>query len=497
MNKRIFVVSLIIFIVGISVSCKNNKEEVKNYDDEYKFLVEEFSKGELSYKECNEFYQDIGDNKLTASITQLSSKMESINDSKNNYALGEEKFQLKQWLDSYKFLSSVINEDEENYNKAVEKKKEILSAYMDEAEKLALGYFYDEAIAKLEEINSYTNDSTIVKEKLAEYNTKKAELVLYEGEIRNIFFHSLIVYTELAFDGDFMQKGYNYWMTTVSEYKKMLEQMYERDYILIDINMLYETEYVNDKPVMKKKDLYLPKGKKPIILSLDDLNYYKYMEKDGFADRLVLDKNGNVATLTKRPDGGELIARDNDCVPITDVFVEEHPDFSYRGAKGVIAFTGYEGIMGYRIDLFDSPTFEKDFKTTKAIADKLKETGWRLGSHSYGHINFQDKGITRVKKDTKQWNDEVIPIIGKTNLFIYPYGASVKKDDERFKELQKYGFEVFWCVGGRGATLRYNDDYIFMDRCNLDGYKMHYGPKQLEDLFDIDYVYDKNRPKFE
>lgn len=497
MKKQFFLVSLVILIVGISVSCKNNKVEAMNYDVEYKSLVEAFSKGESSYKDCNDFYQNIKEDKITEAISELSGRMNSINDSKNNFALGKEKYLQEQWVESYKFLSNVIAEDEENYNEAVEKKNEIMSTYINEAEVLALGYYYDEAIAKLEEIAPYSKDDSSVNEKLNEYNTKKGELVLYEGEVRNIFFHSLIVFPELAFDGDFMQRGYNYWMTTVSEYKKMLEQMYERDYILIDINMVYETEYVNDKPVIKKKDLYLPKGKKPIILSLDDLNYYKYMEKDGFADRLVLDEDGNVATFTKLPDGGELVARDNDCVPITDVFVEEHPDFSFRGAKGVIGFTGYEGIMGYRTDLFDSPTFEEDFKTTKAIADKLKETGWRLGSHSYGHIDFQKKGITRVKKDTKQWNDEVIPIIGKTNLFIYPYGSSVKKDDERFKELQKYGFEVFWCVGGRGATLRYYDDFIFMDRCNLDGFKMNRGPKQLEDLFDIDYVYDKSRPKFE
>ena len=30
-------------------------------------------------------------------------------------------------------------------------------------------------------------------------------------------------------------------------------------------------------------------------------------------------------------------------VPLIDRFVEEHPDFSYRGAKGIVALTGYDG----------------------------------------------------------------------------------------------------------------------------------------------------------
>ena len=40
--------------------------------------------------------------------------------------------------------------------------------------------------------------------------------VLYDGPVYHIFFHSLIVYPELCFTGDYMSEGYNKWMTTVS-----------------------------------------------------------------------------------------------------------------------------------------------------------------------------------------------------------------------------------------------------------------------------------------
>ena len=427
----------------------------------------------------------------------MSYEMNSINDSKNNYALGVEKYNDKQWEESLEFFSKVIKEDKENYNVATQKSSEIINKCIQESEILALGYFYDEAIAQLEGIKSFCVMNSIdIIGKIDEYKNKKDELVLYEGDVKNIFFHSLIVFPELAFDGDFMEEGYNKWMTTVDEYKKMLEQMYERDYILIDVNMLFETQEIQGKKVVKRKDIYLPKGKKPVILSLDDQNYYEYMEKDGFADKLVLDENGNVATFTKLPEGGTLIDRDNDCIPITDTFVEEHPDFSYRGAKGIIGLTGYEGIMGYRTDLFDSPTYDEDVKTTKAIAKKLKETGWLFASHSYGHIRFPEKDMVRTKRDTKQWDDEVPPIVGETNLFIYPFGATVDKGDEKFKLLQEYGFQVFFGVGTH-TNLRFAENVVLMDRCNLDGYRMHYGKNQLEDLFDVDYVYDNNRPKFE
>lgn len=36
-------------------------------------------------------------------------------------------------------------------------------------------------------------------------------------------------------------------------------------------------------------------------------------------------------------DDGSISVGDYDMVPLIDRFVEEHPDFSYRGAKGIVA----------------------------------------------------------------------------------------------------------------------------------------------------------------
>ena len=38
-------------------------------------------------------------------------------------------------------------------------------------------------------------------------------------------------------------------------------------------------------------------------------------------------------------------------VPLIDTFVKEHPDFSYHGRKGILAMTGYDGVLGYRTDI--------------------------------------------------------------------------------------------------------------------------------------------------
>ena len=77
---------------------------------------------------------------------------------------------------------------------------------------------------------------------------------------------------------------------------------------------------------MVRNTLYLPEGKKPLILSYDDTNYYEYM----LCQRLHLQardlaEDGKIASWGKDPQGNEVVSRDLDAIPILDKFVEEHP----------------------------------------------------------------------------------------------------------------------------------------------------------------------------
>lgn len=55
------------------------------------------------------------------------------------------------------------------------------------------------------------------------------------------------------------------------------------------------------------------------------------------ASKLVIDENGDVKTEYVEADGSITVG-DFDMVPLIDRFVEQHPDFSYRGAKGTNRF---------------------------------------------------------------------------------------------------------------------------------------------------------------
>ena len=40
----------------------------------------------------------------------------------------------------------------------------------------------------------------------------------------------------------------------------------------------------------------LPEGKKPFVMSQDDVCYYEYMDGDGFASRMIIGEDGKQRT---------------------------------------------------------------------------------------------------------------------------------------------------------------------------------------------------------
>ena len=323
--------------------------------------------------------------------------------------------------------------------------------------------------------------------------TANEPLVHYQGKIYHIFFHSLIVYPELAFDGSKSSLLYKNYMITRDEFRKILPELYKNNFILIDINSLYGVD-INGK--VSEKPIFLPKGKKPLIISLDDLSYYNSMKGHGFANKLVLDKNGQVSTRIITPSSEVQITRDGDVIPILDDFVSNHPDFSFQGAKGLIAITGYEGILGYRTNNLKSKSYLQDIKDVQKVISKLKETGWVFGSHSYYHNKEFSTGVISLKnleKDTELWDKEVKPLVGDTNIFIGPFGEIFNKEnDPRRSYLVSHGFKMF-C--GVGLDLYYNtsQNYIVMDRADIDGYRLTHNNYLMKKYFDPKEVIDSFR----
>ena len=346
------------------------------------------------------------------------------------------------------------------------------------AEELRQQYFYDEAIAAL-------SDEEIVNEQveaeLAAIRAEKDSLVDYTGDVPHIFFHSLIVYPELVFtDKVTPMGGYNSGFSEKAELEKILPQLYERGYVLYDLDALWE---MTDSG-MQRKPILLPPGKTPLILSVDDV---AYAYGGGFAHQLFVDENGGLMYRVNNPQGGVDIVPDGDVMGVVDAFVEQHPDFSYRGHKGTIALTGFQGAFGYD---YDEPEQAEQIRT---VAAALKADGWNFASHSYTHNrvnNFYGPGcsVEKISYDINKWVDHVVPCIGETRLFIAPFGYRVQQP--ALQCILDAGFQIYCTVDSK-VYNELNPDYALMSRIEIGGYSMTYYRDILNQLFfDVDQVFD-------
>jgi hypothetical protein len=379
-----------------------------------------------------------------------------------------------------------------------------LQALLSNAEQLASQYDYDGAINLLKSDTRFTEKETVVSA-VTSYETSKAALVrINPQEVTHIFFHSLIMDTSKAFDGDSKQDGYNQMMTTKDEFIKMMQSMYDKGYVLVKIHDLaYEKKDENGNPKFAYGDIMLPPGKKAFVLSQDDLCYYEYMKGDGFATRMIIGDDG-YPTCEMQMDDGSVSVGDYDLVPILENFIKSHPGFSYKGARGILAFTGYNGILGYRTDEAykdTNPNYEADRQEAAKVAQALKDHGWELSSHSWGHRNMGSISMNHFKTDTDKWQNNVESIIGPTDIILFPFGSDIGSwtpytdSNERFTYLKSKGFRYFCNVDASKSTwMQLGPDYFRQARRNLDGYRMFYYPDSLNDLFKVSDVFDPARP---
>ncbi len=378
---------------------------------------------------------------------------------------------------------------------------------MARADRLAAMYDYDGAVELLKELPEYTNDKKL-QDKAEEYRNKKAECVSYPiDKVTHIFFHTLIKNTDKCFDGDYKSGDYNQVMTTIDEFNKIMESMYNKGYVLVSLRDMAEMQKdENGNEVMVKKEILLPEGKKAFVLSQDDVSYYEYMQGDGFATRLLIDEETGKIKNEYKNDDGTVSIGDYDVLPLLDSFIEEHPDFSYHGAKGILAVTGYNGVLGYRTDPAYKSTpektyfgdYDKDVEMAKKVAKAIRDDGWEFASHSWGHKNLGTISWEAFQRDTDKWESTVESIIGETDIIIYPFGADVgdwhEYSSDRYKYLKQVGFDYFCNVDSNQYWVQVTGNYLRQGRRNLDGYRMYYNPEKVEDLFDAKEVFDPARP---
>ena len=193
------------------------------------------------------------------------------------------------------------------------------------AKRKAAQYDYDGAMELLKKDASYSSNSDM-QNAVSKYEEAKASCKSWPlEEVTHIFYHTLIKDPSKAFDGDYKEADYNQVMTTIDEFNKITQTMYDKGYVMVSMKDMAK---VNEDGSMSPGEILLPEGKIPFVLSQDDVCYYHYMDGDGYASKLVVDDEGKIRNEYIEDDGSVSVG-DYDMVPLIDRFVEKHPDFSY------------------------------------------------------------------------------------------------------------------------------------------------------------------------
>lgn len=325
-----------------------------------------------------------------------------------------------------------------------------------------------------------------------------ANKVEYDGTVEHIFSHCLLAYPALAFSSEnSMKESYERDCITPTEFKNMLNELYENNFALIDINKIFEQK---DGKIVKAK-VEVPFGKKPLVLSFDDVVYDSKKAKTGMVDKIIIDENGKLASQTEitwSTTPTTEISYTNEFIPILESFVEAHPDFSVDGAKATICLTGFDGILGYRTSDRNTTNRFQEINSAKRVVEKLKENGWNFACHSFGHYHMKQISTQQFEEELENWKQQVEPIIGETKVYVYPYGEWEIEDEngnasEKHQMLLDSGFQLFCGVGISPffSTLPFTESSfktLFMDRTPVDGYTLSNQKEKLARLFDAEKV---------
>ncbi len=374
-----------------------------------------------------------------------------------------------------------------------ESERAAFEAQLAHAEDLAEGYWYTEAIEYLSGLDTAKEE---VQELLTTYQSKMDSMVKYTGDVAHLCFPTLIEDPLRAFDGDEYSSTYASTMITTEEFKRILQSLYDNNYILVDLHSVAALD-TDSRGVttMEMKDLYLPEGKKPVILSQDNLDYSGVRNGDGIAKKLVLDDAGSVQALYT-DDGGHDLKGAYDFIPILNAFLEEHPDFTFQGAKGIVSVSGSEGVFGYDIGTGNelSETQKTNRETVAKICKALTDSGWSLACAGYTHTYLNGLSTAQLQSEISSWEENVKILTGSVDILFYPYGAEVAYDN-RDQVNTLLGSKLVYLCGLWGDTdfMELGDNYLRQTRRFIDGYTLVNATSYFTDFFDAASVISSDR----
>ncbi|MCL2024935.1 MAG: hypothetical protein FWG78_04085 [Coriobacteriia bacterium] len=343
-------------------------------------------------------------------------------------------------------------------------------------------YGADEAADLFEEVAEIDEENyAIAREQIPLLRQQAAEeMMVWMLPIKHFTVNPLLAFPHKAA----LDYGLDY--ITATEFKRILEQLHANNYILVDMTRLFT---VNKSGEVFRRELKIPRDKTPIILSVENMTYSPRMQNNGIVDKLILDDEGHIGTWTIAGHAGanaDVTSYDNDVVPILEAFIEENPDFSWRGARATLSVTGIGGHFGYRSQTGD----EHEVAAVTELAHALKSRGYTFASLGYSYESFAWMTAEQVTHEMQLWQDRTASLVGETPLFFWPFGDALPQDSLGAEIMRDvFGFRSFSALGPNSY-----EEYLpfarLDERSFLNGRTLMNFPGRYEGFFDAETVLD-------
>ena len=209
---------------------------------------------------------------------------------------------------------------------------------------------------------------------------------------------------------------------TVSQFQSIMRELHDKNYVLV--NFYAQTSVETGS--IAKATFSLPEGKKALVISqYEELPAAEKGKRVGIVDAL-------------------------------EQFIYHYPDFSYQGARGILALSGKGGTLEAEVG---SAAFSSQ-------VDDLRAKGWHFASNGYEGISYGSSSDL-VREDAEKWQAEIGTALGTTDILVLPLGVDIGRrsgyteDNERYKLLQGLGFRYFLIEDETNATwVQVRPDYM-------------------------------------
>ena len=333
-------------------------------------------------------------------------------------------------------------------------------ALVQEADQFAASCEFDKAIAHLDTFSGNPTESDVIKQAKDRYEFAENSMMPVEDitKIKFLSFGTLLADTS-SFSGDYGE-GYRLSYITGNEFTRILQELYDGGYMLVDLYDIFTTTQAEDgSTLIVRNELLMPQDKKPIVL--------------------IGKVPGNLSAEDPLSTEGTAF------VPLLEAFIQSNPGFSYKGSRAILATTGSNGMFG-------QPLTETAAITT--IAQALTEKGYILASNTYADLSYGKIKVDALKEDLSAWNTTATPLLGKTELMVYSKGSDIDDGKEsysgqKYEALYEAGFRYFFgmCYSST-PWMDITDNTVRIGTITVNGENLTRKSAFFEGLFDVSAV---------